>query len=346
MRATASRFQFVLAVWGARHIDLFRRLSLPSLLTSGNLLGFAPYQAELDIYTTPQDHGTVAALAGLAVLAGFMDVRVTQANVDERAIANHSMRYAIMNAMHSVAIERAAATDATLVFLAPDAVFADGTLAHARELVFDGKRVVMLPGARSSTRMADELAARYNPQGRLGMRVSPRELVALLMSCPHEQSKWRYWGAEQLTSWPSHLYFSVSHEGFVMRGFHHHPIALRPRNWNVRTAGTIDDAWLTAAVPDAKMWHLITDTDDGFVVDVGTGPDQQYPASVRTDPEDYVAAWARCNSDKHQRSLARENVFVHAGPLSAQWYTVAAQAGEVVDRIIAAADAPGTGVEA
>lgn len=331
------RFHFVMSVWGARYIELLFRMALPSLLTSGNLLGFARYEAELDVYTTREGHATVAAHPGLGLLAGFMDVRVTQVNVDPAALANRALRYAIMNVMHGIAIERAAAADAALSFLAPDAVFADGTLAHARELLASGKRVVMLPGARASRSIEAGLAERFNPHGRLAMLVSPRELVAMLMRHPHEQSRWRFWGEEMLTSWPSHLYFPVCEQGFVMRGFHHHPIVLYPCNWNVRTNGTIDDMWLSAAVPDAALWHLVTDTDEGFVVDVGTGADEQHPAFVYDDPEGYLVSWVRSNSDERQRALARKDVFVHAAPLTAEWSSVAAGAAELLDRIIAAA---------
>jgi hypothetical protein len=336
------RFQFILSVWGADYIDLFSRAALPALMTSGNLLGFAPFQAELDIYTTQNDVATLGALPGLLALNGFVDVHVTAITLSDGALAQPSLRHRIMSSMHELAIRRAASKNAAMFFLAPDAVFANGTLEHARELLFDVKRLVLLPGTRSSTSMVDAVISAFNPRGRLGMEVAPRELVRLLMLHPHEQLWTREWGREKFAHWPSHVHFPVNGEGFVMRGFHHHPVAVFPERWDAEQigTGTVDDSWLTNAVTDPATIRLITDTDDGFVVDVATkAEDETYGGRVFPDAERYLASWVLSNTDKRQREFARQSIFVHANPLTDEWSRVSARADGVIDRILTQAAA-------
>ncbi|MGA3038646.1 MAG: hypothetical protein ABSE64_14315 [Vulcanimicrobiaceae bacterium] len=326
-----------MSVWGAEYIDLLSRVALPPLLTTGNLLGFAPYETELDIYTLKGEIPALHALPGLLSLSGFIDVRITEIAFDQTGADRFDARYKVMSAMHNLAIRRAAQKNAAIFFLAPDAVFADGSLGRARELLQDGKRLVLLPGARSSSQMRDVLLARYNPFGRVGMSIPPRELVANLVRYPYEQ-QWQFWGMERLTISPSHVYFRVKDEGFIIRGFHHHPVAVYPENWQSEEVGatTVDSTWCSEAVPDPSSVHLITDTDEGFVVDVATDKDNEsHVGEVTSDPERHVIEWARTNTDARQRTFARENIFVHSGPLNANWGEVAATADDVYDRILA-----------
>jgi hypothetical protein len=330
------RFRIIIAVWGSHHIDLFFRIALPSLMTSGNLLGFAPYEAELAVYTRPEDHATVTSHPMLKVLTTFIDVTVWNVLIDEAISSRPDTKYRLMDLMHGLAIDHAAEKDQVMMFLAPDVVFAEGTLAHARSLVQSGKRIVMLPGTRSSRDLADALVKCFNPKRRFAMLVPARDLVAFVNRYPHEQFALRCWGNAKLTEQPSHLYFPVDDEGFIMRGFHHHPIALYPQNWYAKVfGGTVDDMWLTKAVPDEATWHLITDTDDGFVVDINTPAEIPGDAGVEPDdPELHVAKWVEKGTDERQRAFARSNVFVHAGEVTERWYEAAQAADAVIDRIL------------
>src|SRR5688500_13898490 len=59
-----------------------------------------------------------------------------------------SAKYGAMAACHRLAIKAAAEEEAALVFLSPDALCADGTLAHALDVAATGKRAVMVAGLR------------------------------------------------------------------------------------------------------------------------------------------------------------------------------------------------------
>lgn len=328
------RLQAVLTVWGARYTEFFLKIVLPSLCTSGNLLGFARYEAELDIYTTAESQDALRQSPQLQALSGFLDIRLNVAPVDPAQITTASQKYELYAATHRAAVTRSAQTDSVIFFLAPDAVWGDRTLMNALEKIEGGKRAVMMTSPRvSSAGFLAELLPRFNPRSKFGMVVTNRELVDLFIRHPHEQIPSFHWGAVPYTEWPSQIFFPVADEGFVLRCFHTHPVAVYPAVRSALPAGTQDAFWLEDAVPNTDDWYVCTDTDEAFALDAATRPEDCLPAHVYADPIDHVARWALEKTDSHHRWVARHTFHVHRARTSPEWAPAEIRANQVLDDV-------------
>jgi hypothetical protein len=325
------KYQFVLSVWGEHYLDIFSKIVLPSLMTSDNLLGFSKYNSEFDIYTTPESKRSLLAMPILSALAGFMKIRITEVPGDDVTDQN---KYKRMNYGHRLAIERSAEIDSVLLFLAPDAVFADGTLALARTLVETGKRAVLITGQRAASEpFVTGLNERFNPNKSFGMQIYPRQLTSLLLRHPHEANTDLIWGNKPFAESPAHILFPVADEGYILRGFLALPMAVYPRIRGQVAKSTIDSRWLLDAVPDLTEWHLITDSDLGGVVDVGTRPDQRGTPIYPDFPEQHVADWMAGYCDEGHHWMVRQNIYVHHSERSELWTDAEMLASATIEKV-------------
>jgi len=329
------RYQFALALWGRQFLDYFFDIALPTWMTTGNLLGFASREAELDLYTTALEVEEVQRSPKLSALAAFMPIRLTVITGVEFPSGRDSSKYDLMTQIHRMAINRADENDAAIFFLGPDVAFADGTLATARELLENGKRLVMIGSMRvASDGFIAEVNRRFNPRGTVAAQLSARDMVDLIVRQPHVGNATFTWGNDELVNWPSHLYFPVGDEGFVQRGFHLHPLAINAKHRGLMPRKSVDDSWLTEIVPDQRDWHIIQDSDEGYAVDFGSQPERLLPARVRPDPLLHVATWARHHTKPLQWWLAQHPVMVHRTPLSPEWTSVTEASGATLASIL------------
>ncbi len=327
------RFQFVQALWGKAYVEHFLGVALPACATPGNILAFTSDEAELDIYTTLEDAVAIQSAPIIQALAAVVDVRVTTLDAPVVPAQNEQSRYSLMNAMHAMAMQRSEKTDSVVCFLAPDAVIANGTLARVRDLVRAGKRVVMMGTRRlSSAPFLREFRSRFGSSA-MNAPIGPRELIDFAVRHPHEGLAGFHWGNPELGAWPSHLYFPVGSAGFVMYGFHLHPMAIYPRN-RLLPSGSMDDAWLSELVPDPNDWHIMQDSDEGFATDFGTAPDERWPVRERADPYLHVATWAKHHASHLQWFMASHPIIAHANPITSEWQAVVEESQAVMHRIL------------
>jgi hypothetical protein len=329
------RFQFIEAVWGRQYVDYFLNVSLPPLMTTGNLLGFSRFDAEIDIYTTPEDADLIEASQVIRVLAGFMSVRITRLNVSYLPGQEDGRKYDLMTLMHRFAMDRSDEIDSAMFFLSPDGVYSDGLLARAREMLLAGKRLITHGAAKlSSARAIAELRGRFNPYGRLGVQLTAREVVDLALRLPHESTYGIQWGRPELVDWPSHLQFPVGDEGHILRGFHLHPIAIYPRKRGLRPGKSVDDLWLSDVIPDRSDYYIMQDSDEGYAVEFSVRPDELRTVCVREDVYSHVASWARQGASRLQWWFAEHPIFVHRGEMSPAWDAVRAESDRVIAEIL------------
>jgi hypothetical protein len=329
------RFQFIHALWGKQYVDYFINVCLPSLMTTGNFLGFSRYDAECDIYTTDEDAEVIIESPVIRALSGFMEVRITRLQLPFLAGQEDGRKYALMNAMHGFAMDRSDATESVMFFISPDVVLADGTLARARELVLAGKRIVMLGGVKLSSASAlEELRGRFNPHARIGVQLTAREVVDLAVRHPHESTYGIQWGHAELVDWPSHVQFPVGDEGHILRGFHLLPLAIYPRERGHRPGKTFDDEWVSTIVPDREDCYVVQDSDEGYLAEFSVRPTEVRSVRVREDMYTYLASWARRNTSQLQWWAAGHPIFVHRGEMSPAWDAVRAESDRVITEVL------------
>ena len=264
-------FHVVALVWGNEYIDPFLELSLPSLLAPGNIpsLG-AVAPVVFKFFTQAADVPRLTADPTVEALRKVAEVRFE--TVDNLI---KSDKYAVMRTCHREALQDAYLVRAAVVFVVPDAVQSDGSFATVAKVVQAGKRVVMVPSLRVvKESAAAQLRRRYMPTPGEPVVASARELVRLGMSHMHPDCRTRFWDRKDFTPNPVTVQWKVNNDGFILRGFHLHPLLSFPTHPSVHALSTLDDDLLLLACPDYNLFHVVEDSDDGFFVDLSPLPQE------------------------------------------------------------------------
>jgi hypothetical protein len=330
--------QFIMAVWGEAYTDLFLSVTLPNHLSAGNLgmCRTRPERCILKILTTSPDAEVISAAPVLGRVRDLLDVEIVR--IDDVDLTD---KWGAMSEFHRRAVVAAANEDAALVFLGPDAIWGDGSLAHAIEAAASGKRAVMVMGLRAVKETFLPWYERHFPANEAHVAtISCRELVGATLEHLHPQHTWGMWGAGAFTRVPSHIYFPVEDKGLVARCLHLHPLVVIPRDRSVVPRGTIDGDYMGRAGLLPSDFHFLNDSDQAFSCDI-TRRDYLSPPPPGRASVDRIAGWAWRNTNAAHRRYIGQRMLVHSEDLDAQWQMVSAESDRVVDAILTRLESTG-----
>ena len=141
------KFIFTLSVWADWHVNQFFKNALPSLRAPGNL---DSVDYRISVHTCPCDvEGLRKALAGL--------VYDVEATLPDNITSDRNAAHPVVSRFKEE--DRAAAGDGDVwLLLAPDMVWAQGTLAYYRHLFEQGKKAIFRPLLRVDSDKAGTIA--------------------------------------------------------------------------------------------------------------------------------------------------------------------------------------------
>lgn len=322
------KFHFIAVVWGAEYTDLFIEVVIPNQLSNGNLPSFKGLDASYYIYTTTEDADRIKKTAAFLRLSDLMPV-----NFIFIIIANTSNKYNKLSECHKLAITAANKEDAAIIFLSPDAVFADGSFAKLLELCSAGKRAVMTAGLRVTKETFLPLLLKYFSEDNSTLNISSRELIKLAMQHLHPLSQSLFWKSTRFNRYPSHIYWDVPNEGILARAFHVHPLMVAPSRKGISFSSSIDNDYFYQACPDINDIHVVTDSDEIAVIEMsnlmqwGLMPHNKSKA-LR------VAVWAKYNANPHHRMVFQHKIRFHQNDITPAWGTVEQSSDKVVSSIL------------
>lgn len=310
------KYHCIMSVWGDEYTDLFLRAAVANQLQPGNLPELAR-KAEVTyvVHTTSRDAARIRSHPAFGLLAKTVSVQV-----EEDDAVNLENRYHALAAFHAKALARAGSEGAALMFLAPDLFFPDGVFARVHELRLSGKRVILAPGPRG---LKEALAQRFLEAGEAlergeGVRLGPREMVRMLMEHPHRLFEQLQHDSPRFFVWPSHVYWRVPDQGFVLRAFHLHPILVEPGAGAAAFSKSVDGDLIDALdIPD-EAFHVAEDSDDLFALDLTRDADHDYQPPNRLDPA-ALAEWARENAPGRHRGLFERIIRLRAADPGPAW---------------------------
>lgn len=324
------RLHCVVALWGEVFIQTFLEVTLPSLLTEGNLYGLgARTDPVLRILTVPDSVERLRLAPQIVAASRRLPVEVCSVS----DLDLHDVD-AAASACHRQAVRDADEEGAALIVLTPDSLWSEGAFQALLDRAESGVRAVLVASIRVQL---ETFAPAYVGQAK-GGSLSSRELVRLGLQHLHPISESLFWDSEHFSSHPSHVYWRVGGDGLVARCFHLHPLYVFPMVRGGVMESNIDDDYLIRAVPDLGRVHVVTDSDElcGFELS---------PANKRVGHSDKprsasalaVAAWARRGANKHHRDCFRSSVSVHAGSLGGaqqhEWERARAEARDLAFRV-------------
>jgi len=317
----AFAFPFILStpVWGAGHLGLFLNVSLPSLLSAGNLPGLTrnPQNRYL-IYTRPENEAELKAAATFALLSEIIAVEVIL--IREEITEPHRT----MSDCHIDSFQRADEVEGAAIFLPPDCVWSDNSLVALERIARGGKSVVHMSGIRlDRDAVLPELAARYTRNGTV-LSLPPRELVDIGLRHLHPIALTHFWKDYGGGLMPANLIWNVAGQGLL------HPLMVKSQVRFAKFASTIDDDLALRACPDASRDYVVTDSDEILAFEM-SGLSRVVGTVCPKGSIEGAAAWAEIGTNERHRELIKQTIRLKArDDDAAAWNVAQAESDDVV----------------
>jgi hypothetical protein len=312
--ADVMKFKFLTVIWGARYIDEFARLSLPSYLAPGNL-PYVASEAELEIVilTSREGQSHFAALPIMEKLNRVCPVRfILIDDLITTGVYGVTLTLAYARGIQDSGDEQ---TNTHFLFMNSDFVLADGSLRSTIAKLREGYPCVMAPSLRASAEPTlPKLALALSSDGQV-LNMSSREMVKLafdnlhptviaktvtqdFMTCQtHNQLFWQVDGTTLLARY--HLIFMLAIKPEV-------PI----RNIN----SYCDYGFVPELVPSGKF-GILDDSDDFFMLELQPAMQEQELLSCGTKSLNGIAAeLSRWTTREHRRFALKDIVFRTSSP--------------------------------
>lgn len=326
------QYLFITPVWGEVYVDRFVKVSLPSQLSAGNLGAIPPGKGLYLIYTRREHAKAITRSAAYRRLKAMMAVSVRSLDdlPDPRINENP---HELQTAAYTRGIKAGEGKQTAYVFLTPDILIGDGTLASAVRLTEAGKRVHLVAGVRMSTDGAVACVAADRAAGRPEIPIPPRRLVRHLLDNLHPISAAHVVTNDTVRA-PQHLYWTVGDQGLLVRAFHLHPLVVWPRVTDVRIRNTIDDEFIARACPDPADWHTVTDSDEMCVVEFS---DRRHKRAMITDPltdSDMLRFMVESTTPDHRDHVLKHIRFHTHGVAAGDWAATEVASDKLIKRYL------------
>lgn len=190
----------VIGVWGAWHLNVFKKKALPTILHESNLPALG-LDAEFRIYTHENERG--ALLEASEAIAKHVPCEIFSIGLPE------GYKTAWQHACGSTASEN------LVMFLQPDIVWSIGSFPHIGERIKAGKRMIFCPQMRGTESF-------YT-----GLPLTGQELMAICHEDAHPVNKSEEAGIIGFTRHPEVILWPVR-GGWVCRMFAREPLVCDP----------------------------------------------------------------------------------------------------------------------
>jgi hypothetical protein len=307
----------MMAVWGETYTRLLTELALPALLADGNLPALArEFPCVFRFHTTPTDGKRICESPVYQRLASIMPTEFVPLDWQ-----SHSNKYAAMSAAHAAELRASSMKNAASLFLIPDNIWADGSLATVVGALRAGKRAVFHAAVRVTAETAiPAIRRQYRRAASPAMAIPARQLVQLALDHMHPSARRVFWDAPDFSAYPSNVCWRAGDEGMVVRGFHLHPLMVFPTRPVHASTSTADDDMPQLALQNFADALVVQDSDDALHVDLTVGdwgiggPTVGEPAQVR-----HLVAFAQYSANQLHRRFFDHPIRIHTGARSAAW---------------------------
>jgi hypothetical protein len=322
----------VIAVWGESYTQLFLKVALPAQLSSGNLGAFTNKASIFQIYTTSEDATTIRQSSVFKQLEQIMSVEfciITKSSVN---------RYILMSSCHKKAIEYANKRSAALIFLTPDCIISDGSLAQVLTLLASGIRVISTVGLRLKLEtVVSKLDNFFNPEKTI-IDISSRELMKIALNALHPITLQHIWNETEKMI-PNNLFWRAENEGLLGRCFHLHPLMVYSRR-TMNFLSTIDRDFPLSACPDPNDHYVVIDSDEIFICELST-ESREIDGTVKNGSIQELIHFSENQVNSNHRNNAVPHIMMHTGVKTTEiWNAASLESDSIMNEIFDALDRP------
>jgi hypothetical protein len=320
--------RLVTPVWGKEYSETFVNVTLPTILSLGNVPAIPNKdQCSYTIYTDAVGREIIERSSAYAILREYLrtEVRLLKEDVANRYVASSNCYREI--------VEEAARESAAAVFLIPDMILADGSIRFIANILRSGKRQILITGIRLIKETAVPALLRDYAAGGV-LSITAPELIRLAMGHIHPITETHLFEGDSEYFHPAGMYWRVGEEGFVLRCFHLHPVAVVPHAGSGQFSGTIDDDLMESAAKYDKDVYVVTDSDEIQWCEVSR-VGRMVPTPQRTGMQG-ILDWMDNNTSAFHRALVNSTIRVHTGSFAGPaWEAAEAKAEASVRDILA-----------
>ncbi|CAA7612113.1 hypothetical protein [Magnetospirillum sp. UT-4] len=318
-------FYFMAIFWGAVHRGYLLRYLVASMLSPGNLPALDPARKnKFLLATTATDWADIQDEPLFHQLQAHCEV--VWFEIPMPGPEDSKMRMQSLG--HRLVSERCFADGALGVFLTPDIILSDGSLARIEHYARQGVKVLFSVAIRfSQDPIEQELVSRGRMRPDQPMAIGARELMEIGLANLHSETKRYEFGSPAFAHSPISVFWRAS-GGIVIYSFSWCPIlvdygALREHDTSTFDEWTLDGDYIYRNFPDARDVMIITDSDDVGMISLTREADLTF--DLRPDPDvnwwlgglvrraRLHALWAGPVMDPLKRDLFLTPVVFHQG---------------------------------
>lgn len=206
-------------VWGEWYSNVFRDITLPTLLAPGNLPLLAK-QTELEylIATTPEDVSRLENAPAFRKLSKLAKIEFLTSPIE-----SFQAKDGVSAQVHfwTQFYRRSRSDGSILAYVAPDTVFSEQAFTHSIELILRGSLYVVFPIIRIAQETAlprlNEEAKRQATQSPSVLKLSAGEVSSMILEHLHPINTTYIEGNPNCSYHCEHLYYPVPGEGFLLQ---------------------------------------------------------------------------------------------------------------------------------
>jgi hypothetical protein len=326
------KVKFLTAIWGARYIEEFASISLPSYLAGGNLPSLATEtDLEIVILTSTDSRQKFDELPIFRKLSALCPVKYIFID-DLITSGNYGVTLTLAYA-RGIRDSGEAQTDTTFVFMNSDFVLADGSLKTLVGKLSEGHRCVMAPSLRACAETVLPTLAGLVDREHGTLTVAPRPLVQLTFDNLHPTVIGKTITQNFITCETyNQIYWQVDEATLLARYHLIFMLAIRPEVPLGYINSYCDYGFVPELVP-SQEFCVLEDSDGFFMLEIQSAAQERNMLSCgSSNPAKIAAGLARWTTQEHRRFAERDVVF-RAGDLPENLAAVRREAAGLVENL-------------
>jgi hypothetical protein len=311
------RYKILCAVWGQAYIDRFARLSLASLLATGNLAALGgPQAVEIVFLTSKKDIKWFEDLELMQTVAKHASVRFE--SIDDLIVTGQYSVTLTLAFFRGVKLFGEEATSLHFIFWNADFILAQRSFEHLHALTTAGRRLVMTGTVRALSPFAERSLLDMSRDADGALSVGARELVRLALDYPQQHHAAKV--INQNVAWSdvaSQMFWRDGADLLVGRFYQAFMLCIAPTRVPGGINGPCDYSFMPEFCPDEPV-HMIADSDCFFALEVGDEDQERQHIFLgpRTGDSERQANMREWLTREHQQTADTDVVF-RAGEVDA-----------------------------
>jgi hypothetical protein len=324
--------QLLVPVWGASYTSQFLEISLPTLLSPGNLPSLAKaLPCKLVFLTSSTDAADLKNHAAVHYLRSVCDVEISV--IDDLITGDNYSTTITLAYARAVRAAGDAMLDTCFFFMISDYIVADGSLANVLARMQAGYSGTVAGNFQVVEESAKGSFFKTFDANKSNIIVRPRELMRWALDHLHPMT------LANMVNFPlchtthsNRLFWRVDDNTLIGRFYLMHMICIRPEITQFVIGSSCDYSFIPEMCPSGNV-YVLTDSDDYLVVEMQKRSHERHLVRFGNVRQSVLAASLTEWTTATHRKNAHSAVVFHASDLPPQFDERVAESGAYIEGI-------------